>query len=105
GVCTHLHDQIALVKTFEKRLTACDVTRKPFAHERVGGVLVGNALFGVEAQDVVEAGAEPSELRRVMGGLAERAISAIVGRLLYENRYALTNMGCEGFNNVLTVMC
>src|SRR5262252_120337 len=82
AVCTLLHDQIALVKTFEKRLTACDVTRKPFAHERIGGVLVRNALFGVEAQDLVEAGAEPSELRWQCEDLAELAIPADEVQLL-----------------------
>src|SRR5262249_4532827 len=74
GVGTPLHHQIALIKTLQKRLAACDVTGKPFAHERSGGVFVRSAPFGVEVQDVVEACANPSELRRQREDLAELAI-------------------------------
>src|SRR5262249_28356169 len=92
GVRTHLHHQIALIKTLQKRLAACDVTGKPFAHERSGGVFVRSALFGVEVQDVIEACANPSELRRQPEDLAELAIPTDEMQLLGEYRDALANM-------------
>src|SRR5262249_18831987 len=95
-VRTHLHDQIAVVKAFQKRLAACDVTGKPLAHERLGGVFVRSALFGGEAQDVVEAGANPSELRRQCEDLAELAIPTDEMQLLVEYRDALANMVKRG---------
>src|SRR5262249_27616192 len=92
GVRTHLHDQIAAVKTFQKRLAASDVTGKPFAHERLGGIFIRSALVGVEAPGVVEAGANPSELRRQCEDLAELAIPTDEMQLLVEYRDALANM-------------
>ena len=67
-------------------------TRKPFAHESIGATFVRSGLLGVEAQDVVEPGAEPSELRRQCEDLAELTIPANEVQLLVEDRDALANM-------------
>ena len=50
----------------------------------------------MEAQDVVEAGADPSELRRQCEDLAELAIPTDEVQLLVEYRDALANMVKRG---------
>ena len=103
-VRAHLHDQIAFGETLQKWLAAGDVTRKPFAHEHIGCVAVGGAVFGVEAQKVIQRGANAGKLRRQCEDLAELAIPAHQVQVLVEYGNALSHMVERGLQDLAIVV-
>ena len=66
GVGAHLHDQIALGEALQERLAADDIARDAFAHELLGGIVVG----GVRAALQRRISSSPVPTRVSCGGSA-----------------------------------
>src|SRR5262249_20198139 len=100
----HLHDQVVLGKALQKRLAVVDVAAEPLTHERISSLLIGGALLGMEAQNVVERGAKTSELRGQRKNLAELPIPANKQQILVEYRDALAHVVECGLQDLAVVM-
>ena len=101
---THFHDQVALGEALQKRLAAVDVTAELLTHERISSLLIGRALLGMEAHNVVERSANPSQLRGQRKDLPELPIPANEKEILVEYRDALAHLVERGLQDLTVVM-
>ena len=101
---TDFDDEIAVGKAFEKRFRRVDIARQPLMHQFVDFAGPEGAFSRVEAQDVVEADADPHHVGRQIENLAELAVPADELHVLVEDGNALAHVIERGLEDFAVVM-
>ena len=104
GIRAYLDDEITIGETLQERLAVRSVPHEPFAHERIGDAAIRGSAFGMQTQDVIEAGAHARELRRQSENLSKLPVPAHKTQVLVENRDPLPHMIKRRLQNLAVVV-